>query len=164
MKEAFLVADSGPLIAFARLGRLEVLRNLATGLAVPTAVWRDVTMEKPGLAHAIAIGSVSWIEAVSPTQPLYEPADEGLGPGEVEALQIGFEMCGVRLLIDELLVRREASRLRLPIIGTVGLLISAEAAGLVPAAHAEAPKLMRSGCQPSLPSCVRPSVNLQREP
>jgi uncharacterized protein len=145
MKEALLVADSGPLIAFARLGRLEVLRTLATRLVVPTAVWREVTMEKPGLADALAIGSASWIEVVSPTQPLLDPVDEDLGPGEVEALQLAFELKEARLLIDELLARREAVRLHLPIIGTVGLLIRAEAAGLVPSAHAEALKLMRSG-------------------
>jgi uncharacterized protein len=145
MKEALLVADSGPLIAFARLGRLDVLRNLTLRLVVPTAVWREVTTEKPGLADAITIGSASWIEVVSPTQPLREPVDKDLGPGEVEALQLAFEMQEARLLIDELLARREATRLHLPIIGTVGLLIRAEAGGLVPSAHAEALKLMRSG-------------------
>jgi predicted nucleic acid-binding protein len=145
MKEALLVADSGPLIAFARLGRLEVLRNLASRLVVPTAVWREVTMEKPGLADALAIGSASWIEVVSPTQPLLDPVDEALGPGEVEALQLAFEMKEARLLIDELLARREAVRLRLPIIGTVGLLIRAESAGLVPSARDESLKLMQSG-------------------
>ena len=53
MKEPLLVADSGPLIAFARMGRLDVLRGLASRLIVPPAVWREVTVEKPALADAV---------------------------------------------------------------------------------------------------------------
>ncbi len=145
MRESLFVADSGPLIAFAKLGRLDVLRQLATRLIVPPAVWREVTSEKPGLADALAVSQATWIEVLSPTAPLTEAVHRGLGPGEIEAMQLAFEWREGRLLVDEALARREALRLRLPIIGTVGLLVRAEQAGLIPSAKAEADTLVRAG-------------------
>jgi len=43
MPEALVVADSGPLIAFSLLRRLDLLRDLYTSVLVPEAVWREVT-------------------------------------------------------------------------------------------------------------------------
>jgi len=145
MKEPLLVADSGPRIAFARMGRLDVLRGLASRLIVPPAVWREVTVEKPALADAVAISTATWIEVIRPTLPLSKAVDDDLGPGEIEAMQLAFEMKEARLLVDEWLARREALRLHLPIIGTIGLLIRAEAAGLLASARADAVKLVRTG-------------------
>jgi predicted nucleic acid-binding protein len=154
MKEPLLVADSGPLIAFARLRRLDILRDIASRVIVPPAVWREVTVEKPELADALEISSATWIEVIHPKQPICDPIDQKLGPGEIEAMQLAFEMKEARLLVDELLARREALRLRIPIIGTVGLLLRAEAAGLLPSARDDAQKLVQSGYYLS-PSLLR---------
>ena len=145
MKEPLLVADSGPIIALAKLGRLEILRELAGRLIVPPAVWREVTSEKPDLADALAVTKATWIEVIAPTKPLPGVVHQDLGPGEVEAMRLAFELREGRLLLDETLGRREALRLKLHIIGTVGLLIRAEEAGLVRSARAEAQNLARAG-------------------
>lgn len=47
MHEALLVADSGPLIGLAKIGRLDLLRKLARQVVVPAAVWHEVVMNKP---------------------------------------------------------------------------------------------------------------------
>ncbi len=145
MREPLLVADSGPLIAFAKLQRLDVLRELASRLVVPPAVWREVTAERPGLADALDVTNSAWIEVVSPTGPLPDAFNRDLGPGEVEAMQLAMGLREGRLLVDEALARREALRLRLPIIGTVGLLLRAEQSGLIASAKAEATRLVGAG-------------------
>lgn len=145
MKEPLLVADSGPIIALAKLGRLEILRELAGRLIVPPAVWREVTSEKPDLADALAVTKATWIEVVAPTKQLPDVVHQDLGPGEVEAMRLAFELQEGRLLLDEALARREALRLKIPIIGTVGLLIRAEEAGLIHSARTEAQNLVKAG-------------------
>jgi uncharacterized protein len=49
-----VVADASPLIALARIGRLDLLRAMFGGLLLPEAVWREVVaagLEKAGLAR-----------------------------------------------------------------------------------------------------------------
>lgn len=145
MREALLVADSGPLIAWAKLGRLEVLRELAARVLVPPAVWREVTSEKPDRADAVAVRQAAWIEVVPPTASLPGGVRPDLGPGEVEAMRLAGGISGSRLLLDDALARREARRLNLRVIGTVGLLVRAEQAGCIPSARLEAEKLARAG-------------------
>ncbi len=40
-----IVADAGPLIAFSRIGRLGLLRQVAGELVVPEAVYEDVVVK-----------------------------------------------------------------------------------------------------------------------
>lgn len=42
--ESSLVVDSGPLIAFARIGQLALLPQLAPRIVIPPAVWHEVTV------------------------------------------------------------------------------------------------------------------------
>jgi predicted nucleic acid-binding protein len=56
-----------------------------------------------------------------------------LGAGETEALALALEVRPDRLILDDLAARRIADRLRLPIIGTLGILLAAKRRGLVAA-------------------------------
>jgi predicted nucleic acid-binding protein len=38
-----MVADSGPIIAFARIGRLDLLRQVVGELLIPAAVYEELT-------------------------------------------------------------------------------------------------------------------------
>ena len=54
------------------------------------------------------------------------------GPGEAEAIALALEK-GMRIILDDRKARGVAARLGLSITGTVGLLVKAKEAGLIPA-------------------------------
>ena len=57
-----VVADSTPLIALARVGRLELLRDVFGRVIVPDAVWRETVQDGQGQSGASEISAASWIE------------------------------------------------------------------------------------------------------
>ena len=57
-----VVADASPLIALARIGRLELLREVFGTLFLPDAVWREVVESGVGRAGADAVLHAGWIE------------------------------------------------------------------------------------------------------
>lgn len=57
-----IVSDSTPLIAFARIGELELLKDVVNQLIVPQAVWDELTAAR-NRAGAAEIQKASWIEA-----------------------------------------------------------------------------------------------------
>lgn len=56
-----VVADSSPLIALCRIGRLELLHDLFGQLVIPDAVWLEVVASHPGKAGAAEILATAWI-------------------------------------------------------------------------------------------------------
>jgi len=152
-----IVADSGPLIAFALLRQLDLLRTLYKSVLVPPAVWAEVTdnSERPG---AVAIREADWLERV----PVVRIADAlllaELGLGEAEAICLSIERGGAQLLVDERKARRIARVVyNLPVRGTIGTLAAAKRAGLIPAVrpllvdlvargYFIAPSLVESAC------------------
>ena len=56
-----------------------------------------------------------------------------LGQGESEALALALEIKSNLILLDDRAARRLAVALRLPLLGTLGLLLRAKNSGLIPA-------------------------------
>ena len=59
-----------------------------------------------------------------------------LGPGERDAIQLAIELSASRVLIDEEQGRQEARSRGFLIVGTVGVLVAGEKAGLIDARSA----------------------------
>jgi predicted nucleic acid-binding protein len=126
-----IVSNSTPLIAFARIGEVELLHQLVQHVLVPEAVWREVTEagDRPG---AEEIRKATWVEVravrVIPLEivPL-------LDRGEVEAIALAEEIAAKELLLDERAARAIATTRGLKIIGTAGLLARAKQRGLIAA-------------------------------
>ncbi len=86
------------------------------------------------LAEAVLISS-NWIEvcSVSNSQKVLDLFNTTkLDLGECAAITLAQELQANLLLLDDLAARKEAQRLGLPIIGTVGILLSAKQLGLIP--------------------------------
>ena len=56
-----VVADASPLIALARVGRVELLRSVFGQLLVPDAVWREVVEAGVEKAGTVDVAAPYWI-------------------------------------------------------------------------------------------------------
>lgn len=142
-----LVADSGPLIALARLDLLAVPARLFGVLLVTATVWREVTCE-PRAADQMALWAAfdhGLLRVES--DPLLIPdalADVRLDDGERSALALAL-LHGAVVLMDERRGRACAIDLGLQVLGTLGLLVRAREQGLVERVRPLAEALLVSG-------------------
>lgn len=127
-----VVANAGPLIALARLKRLDLLPTLYGEVVVPPAVYQEATKEAdfPGAqdlkeAHWLRLMEVS--DQAEARQLLF-----WLDRGESEAIVLAREI-GATLLMDERRGRAIATTLGISVTGTVGLLLAAKAMGHIQA-------------------------------
>ncbi|MGH2534364.1 MAG: DUF3368 domain-containing protein [Thermomicrobiales bacterium] len=120
-----VVSDASPLIALERIGRLDLLPIIFKQLIIPPAVRREigpVLARTPGLAaQAISLPVDARILAAN------------LGPGETEAIHLAIELNAVRVILDDGDARSLARSLGVPLIGTLGVLLSAKYQAIIPA-------------------------------
>lgn len=134
------VLDAGPLIHLSWLNRLDLLNRLFDAVLVPRAVLNEVLAtptETPGMSHIQRAVAESWWTVHTPASPVQhtEQMAAALGAGETEAILLAEALGSVLLLTDDALARREAMRRRLPVVGTVGVLMEARDRNLLPAVH-----------------------------
>lgn len=127
-----VVADSSPLIALCRIGRLELLRDLFEQLVIPEAVWQEVVVSQPGKAGVTEMAAATWIEQQTvKDRPLVNLLRQDLGAGESEAIVLAREISADVLLMDERRGREAAKRLGITCTGLVGVLLEARRRGIV---------------------------------
>lgn len=130
---ALLVADSGPLIALARLDLLWLPARLTLEVRMPPSVWTEVTRAPKGndLSRLEAALAAGWLTLAPGPQVLdAQLEDAPLDDGELAALSLALQQ-GAAVLMDELRGRAVASRLGLDVVGTLGLLLRAREAGQI---------------------------------
>lgn len=147
MSEALLVADSGPLIALARLDLLALPSRLFAEALVTTTVWQEVTREPWPAERAALIAAREAGQLQVLDDPLEFPptlAGAGLDAGERTAIALAL-LRQATLLVDERRGRISASALGLHVLGTLGLLVRARDAGLIERIRPLADALLASG-------------------
>lgn len=125
------VSDSSPLILYAAIGRLDVLRVVFTDVVVPPAVWDEVVTEGAGRPGTTSIPRMSWIHRreLQDDEPARLLRAE-LGRGEAEAIALADELSQpAPLLLDDRKGRRFALARGLSIIGSAGVLVLAKDRG-----------------------------------
>jgi uncharacterized protein len=123
-----IVSDAGPIIIFARVGRLSLLRDVTVSLLIPDAVYEEIVVKKAGMPGAAEVTQSEWIQTASlVNRSMLDSLPSFLHEGEREAIVLAAER-GAQLLIDEIRARRVASDLGIEVIGTLRIL--AEAKGL----------------------------------
>jgi predicted nucleic acid-binding protein len=127
-----VVADTGPLIAFGRIEKLDLLPQVLGEVLVPASVAAAcvVDMEKPG-ARAIrdALHAKLLIRFPDPTPP--QTPFPVLDTGESAAIRLALKFSAA-VLIDEKTGRAIAAKLGLSVIGSGGVLLAAKKHGLIP--------------------------------
>lgn len=125
MRATPVVCNASPLIALEEIGQLEILKGLFGKVIVPPAVVQEIAPD---------LSLPRWIRQRSLKQeigPLILGAS--LGRGESETINLGIEVNAHLLILDDRPARRLAQALKLPIIGTLGVILAAKNQKLLPA-------------------------------
>ena len=127
-----VVADSGPLIGLARIGRLNLLRKLFGTAAIPPQVFQELKLssDRPGTKAILKAIDSGWIKL----EKIKNPDKSRRLPllvdaGEADAILLALEQNARMLIIDDKRGRKTAKNLKLPILGIGGVLIAAKRAG-----------------------------------
>ena len=113
-----VVSNSSILISLARIGKLDLLRQLYVEIIVPEAVWDEVVVKGSGYSGAEEVRTSSWIKIKTVSNKhLVEALRQHLGAGESEAIALALEIKADLLLMDEHLGRETARHFGLRYIG-----------------------------------------------
>lgn len=127
-----VVSNSSPLIGLARVNQLALLQHLYSELYLPAAVWNEVVIQGHGQVGAEAVQSATWIQqGAVKNAPLVLSLSQELGAGEAEAIVLAQELPADLLILDERHAREKARRLRIPVMGVMGVLLEAKGRGLL---------------------------------
>lgn len=128
------VADAGPIISFARAGKLELLRQVLGELWVPGAVYHELATKGAGRPGAEEASQGVWIKRKSVTgQAAARTLPRKLGEGVREAIILAQEL-GAVLLADDPDARDMAARLGILFLESLGILRDAKLRGIIPVA------------------------------
>jgi len=132
-----VVSNSSPLIALARIQRLDLLPAIFESVLIPPAVAREIAPSIPVLPIWLRIQAPS----VLPPASLLR---RRLGDGEWEALALASELKANWIILDDLPARRSAEATGLNVIGTLGTLVTAKRVGLLTSIRPELDALVRT--------------------
>lgn len=125
-----LVADASALIALATCDSLALLETIFGSVLVPEAVFSEVTV--PDKPQSVCLRSYLYgkIRAVDMQHFVY--LDVFADAGETQAMLLYKEVAADYLLIDDRRGRKVAKINRIKTIGSLGVLLQAKRAGLIP--------------------------------
>ena len=112
---------------------LHVLPALAGRVIVPPAVRDELTAGRRAGHDVPELAALDWVSVREPSSLRALPLVTDLGPGETGVLMLALESSEPVVILDDGRARRMARVLGLPLTGTLGILLDAKRAGLVPA-------------------------------
>ena len=138
------VVNASPLILLGKLRRLDIVESLASSVAVPDSVLREVSAG-PGKDETGST-TLEWASArqVADVPLPISIANWDLGPGESQV--IAHCLAGAQVpVLDDREARACARAHSLPLIGTLGIILRAKKLGLIPAARPLADQIRAAG-------------------
>lgn len=129
---ALVIADAGPLIAFAKINRLNLLQQLFSTVLMTESIKTEVLALASNDAESIKTAiNQGWLQCVADPE-LKTVSSLSLGLGEKTAIEFALQSQDpVLLIMDDLLARKKALRYQLNIVGTAALIYSAEKKQLI---------------------------------
>ncbi len=139
------VVNASPLIYLSRAGLLDILRIISPEIIVPQTVAAEILQRGTADITAQAIRQNDWLK-VSPT-PAVPPeiTDWSLGAGEPSVLSWALANKNTEAIVDDLAARRCAADWRIPVRGTLGIILTAKQRGEISAARPLLEKLRQNG-------------------
>jgi predicted nucleic acid-binding protein len=119
-----IVSNSTPLIHFARIGQLDLLRDFFGKVMIPPAVYDECVVQGKAYRDAQLIAQAEWLETKAVNdRNLVILLNAELDRGESEAIALALQQQTDLLLLDDAEGRGKARRIYgLKYTGTVGLL------------------------------------------
>jgi predicted nucleic acid-binding protein len=141
-----LVLDSSALITLARIGRLDLLRQVAGTVHIPEAVYEEVVQAGQGRHGSAEVAEAQWISrhAVH-DRPAVARLRSRVGRGEAEAIVLARELQADALILDDATARRVAEAEGRNVLGLLGLLVHAKLHGLVGAVRPMLDDMLAAG-------------------
>lgn len=125
-----IVSNTSPIIALKSVDKLHLLEDVFQEVIIPRGVSEELSKGESSLQR---VRDESWIkERRVKDQLALEILTLFLDRGEAEAIILAKEISADRLLIDEKAGRNVSKRLKLKIIGTLGILLLAKEERLIP--------------------------------
>lgn len=127
--------NASPLIQLAAANLLDLLQLAGPEIVVPRPVADEIRAGGAADTAANALDSTPWLSVVDP--PNVPPAIQAwdLGAGESSVLAWAHSNPGTLAILDDLAARRCAATLRIPVRGTLGLVLVAQQRGRIAAAR-----------------------------
>ena len=130
MPENPVISNNSPLVALWHLDRLSLLRDLYTEVWIPQEVEKEF-LETKKKSRQEALNNAPWIKTVDLADSEKASVYDRLDSGEAAVLALAIEREARLVIIDEKKARQEVLKIRLPLIGTIGILLKAKEEGLI---------------------------------
>lgn len=122
------VIDASPLIHLSRARQLDLLKTLGPAVAIPATVLAEIRAKESD-ETAQAVEHHAWLTPVPDPQIPPQITSLELGAGESAVLAWALSHPGSMAILDDFEGRRCAQALQIPVIGTLGIVLSAKRMG-----------------------------------
>lgn len=139
------VVNSSPLIFLSRGGHLNLLRSVASHILVPNAVISELMARGGSDVTVESINRAEWIRQMHAIPISANIQSWGLGMGESSVIELARSEPESVAVIDDLAGRHCAAALDIPVVGTLGVVLSAKRKGVLNAARPVLEDLLRGG-------------------
>lgn len=139
------VINASPLIALGRIDGLTLLHDLTDGILIPQCVLSEV---EAGLGKDPSTSATLTWAAPFATPAVAVPthvAGWDLGAGETQVISLCLQHPPLRAVLDDGDARRCAMAVGITMIGTLGILLRAKRAGLIPSVRPLTERLQQCG-------------------
>jgi predicted nucleic acid-binding protein len=127
-----IISNTSPLQYLFQLGMLHILPALAHQVIIPPAVVDELRVGRESGVNLPDPADVDWLVIRRPASASATPLVTDLGPGEAEVLMLAIEAIDPIVIFDDMLARRMARSLGSRLTGTLGVLLDAKRAELIP--------------------------------
>jgi uncharacterized protein len=128
-----VICNTSPVQYLYQLELLHILPTLAGRIIVPPAVVEELEAGRALGVSLPDLTTLNWAVIRKPASESALPLITDLGPGETQVLMLALEMREAVVVLDDAFARRVAETLSIRLTGTLGLLLDAKRAGLIPA-------------------------------
>lgn len=127
-----VIVNSTPLIALCHVDSLDILKKLYGEITIPQAVYNEISVKKDSACKYQVDSSLDWIHIENiKNEMAKEMFKTQLHEGEVEVMILAKEKEADVIIIDDKNAKKHAKYLKLPVTGTLGVLIKAKKEGYI---------------------------------